>query len=102
MLVSCRHTEDSHVKTNTVHTLFRVQKYGLMPLAQFEDILTPSDIKRCKKSQHAKKTWYSLNLHVFTSFIFQVIDFHMFMILYVSKDYMVVILQTTDVNLFAA
>ena len=67
-----RHTEDSHVKTNTVHTLFRVQKYGLMPLEQFQDILTPADIKRCKKSQNAKKTWYSLNLHVFTHFIFQV------------------------------
>ena len=67
-----RHTEDSHVKTNTVHTLFRVQKYGLMPLEQYQDILTPTDIKRCKKSQNAKKTWYSLNLHVFTHFIFQV------------------------------
>ena len=42
-----------------------------MPLEQFNDILTPAEIKRCKKSQNAKKTWYSLNLHVFTSFIFQ-------------------------------
>ena len=82
MFVSCRHTEDSHVKTNTVHTLFRVQKYGLMPLEQYEDILTPSEIKRCKKSQHVKKTWYSLNLHVFTSFIFQVIDVCKFMFFY--------------------
>ena len=55
MIVTCRHTEDSHVKTNTVHTLFRVQKYGLMPLEQFQDILTPSDIKRCKKSQTFKE-----------------------------------------------
>jgi hypothetical protein len=61
------------VKTNTVHTLFRVQKYGLMPLEQYHDILTPSDIKRCKKTQHSKKTWYSLNLHVFTAFIYQVL-----------------------------
>ena len=60
------------MKTNTVHTLFRVQKYGLMPLEQYEDILTASDIKRCKKTQNLKKAWYSLNLHVFTGFIFQV------------------------------
>ena len=72
MIVNCRHTEDSHVKTNIIHTLFRVQKYGLMPLKQYQDILTPSNIKRCKKSQNTKKTWYSLNLHVFTNFIFQV------------------------------
>ena len=83
MVFSYRHTEDSHVKTNTVHTLFRVQKYGLMPLEQYNDILTASDIKRCKKSQHVKKTWYTLNLHVFTSFIFQVIDNCSFMFLYV-------------------
>ncbi len=70
------------MKTNTVHTLFRVQKYGLMPLEQYDDILTPSEIKRCKKSQHVKKTWYSLNLHVFTSFIFQVIDVCKFMFFY--------------------
>jgi hypothetical protein len=72
MFVTCRNTEDSHVKTNTVHTLFRVQKYGLMPLEQFKDILTPDEIKRCAKSQNSKKTWYSLNLHVFTNFIFHV------------------------------
>ena len=72
MIVIGRHTEDSHVKTNTVHTLFRVQKYGLMPLEQYQDILTPADIKRCKRSQNTKKTWYTLNLHVFTHFIFQV------------------------------
>lgn len=69
---NCRQTEDSHVKTNFVHTLFRIQKYGLMPIEQFEDILTPSEMKKCKKSHNAKKTWYTLNLQVFTNFIFQV------------------------------
>jgi hypothetical protein len=65
-----RHTEDSHVKTNIVHTLFRVQKYGLMSIDQFTDILSPDDLKRCKKTQ--KKTWYSLPLNVFTNFTFHV------------------------------
>ena len=59
------------MKTNLVHTLFRVQKYGLMSIDQFSDLLSPADFKRCKKSQ--KKTWYSLTLHVFTNFTFQVV-----------------------------
>ena len=58
------------MKTNIVHTLFRVQKYGLMSIDQFNDILSPAEFKRSKKSQ--KKTWYSLPLTVFTNFIFQV------------------------------
>lgn len=72
MIVTCRYTEDSHIKTNTIHTLFKVLKYGLMPLKLYQDILTPYDIKMCQKSQHSRKTWYSLNLHIFTSSIFQV------------------------------
>ena len=60
------------MKTNLVHTLFRVQKYGLMSPDQFTDILSPADMKRCKKSR--SKTWYSLPLNVFTNFIFQVIS----------------------------
>lgn len=65
-----RQTEDSHVKTNTVHTLFRVRKYGLMSLDKFTEVLSPSDLRKCKRAQ--KQTWYSLPLEVFTSFIFQV------------------------------
>jgi hypothetical protein len=66
------------VKTNIVHTLFRVQKYGLMSLDQFKDLLSPAEFKRCKKSQ--KKTWYSLPLNVFTNFTFQVISLFDFII----------------------
>ena len=71
MIFEFRHTEDSHVKTNIVHILLRVQNYGLMSIDQFNDILSPADFKKCRKSQ--KKTWYTLPLHVFTNFIFQVI-----------------------------
>jgi hypothetical protein len=58
------------VKTNDVHTLFRVQKYGLMPFEQFKELLSPSDVKRCRKTKHG--TWYTLPMNVFTSFIYQV------------------------------
>ena len=79
-----RHTEDSHVKTNIVHTLFRIRKYGLMSIDQFRDLLSPADIDRCKKSQ--KKTWYSLSLNVFTNFIFQVIYTFYFLPLFVVME----------------
>jgi len=81
--LSSRHTEDSHVKTNLVHTLFRVRKYGLMPLDKFSEVLSPSDIRRCKQIQ--KKTWYTLPLNIFTSFIFQVMFFTSASILYCSS-----------------
>ena len=68
------------MKTNIVHTLFRVQKYGLMSIDQFRDILSPADLKRCKKSQ--KKTWYSLPLNVFTNFTFQVFYYFDFILLF--------------------
>ena len=71
LILEFRHTEDLHVKTNIVHTLFRVQKYGLMSIDQFTDILSPADLEKCKKSR--SKTWYSLSLNVFTNFTFQVI-----------------------------
>ena len=59
------------MKTNLVHTLFRVRKYGLMELEKFKDVLSPSDFRRCQGSK--KNTWYSLTQSVFTSFIFQVL-----------------------------
>ena len=70
VLVCFRHTEDSHVKTNTVHTIFRVRKYGQMDLEKLKDVLSAADFMRCKRVQ--KKTWYTLPLNVFTTFIFQV------------------------------
>ena len=39
------------MKTNIVHTVFRVEKYSLMSINQFRDILSLVNPKRCKKSQ---------------------------------------------------
>ena len=69
--INCRSTEDSHVKTNLVHTLYRVQKYGLLPMDRFNEMLRPSEVKRCG-AQKMKKTWYSMPAEVFTSFVFRV------------------------------
>ena len=59
------------MKTNLVHTLFRVRKYGLMNLEKFKDVISPSDFRRCQRSK--KNTWYSLTQGMFTSFLFQVL-----------------------------
>jgi len=41
--VNSRSTEGSHVKTNLVHTLYRMQKYRLQPLDKFVEMLRPSE-----------------------------------------------------------
>jgi hypothetical protein len=58
------------VKTNLVHTLYRVQKYGLMELEKFKELLSADEVKTCMAITRTK--WYSMSLEVFTSFIFKV------------------------------
>jgi len=66
-----RCTENSHVKMNLVHTLYCVRKYGSMPIDKFNKILSAEEMQTCK--QNPRKTWYSMPLEVFTTFIYQVI-----------------------------
>ena len=42
-----RQTKNSHVKTNLVHTLYRVQKYGVLDLEKFKELLSPEEVKAC-------------------------------------------------------
>ena len=35
------------MKTNLVHTLYQVQKFGTMPIEKFVDLLKPGEKKRC-------------------------------------------------------
>ena len=66
-----RQTENSHVKTNLVHTLYLVQKYGVLDLEKFKELLSPEEVKACLAN--SRKMWYSMPLEVFTSFIFKVL-----------------------------
>ena len=59
------------MKTNLVHTLYQVQKFGVMPIEKFAELLKPGERKRCLQNRVSKK-WYSIPVEVFTSFIFQV------------------------------
>ena len=70
-----RQTENSHVKTNLVHTLYRVQKYrvqkyGVLELEKFKELFSPEEERACLAN--SRKSWYSMPLEVFTSFIFKV------------------------------
>ena len=40
-----RSTEDSHVKTNLVYTIYRVQKYGLISIEWFKEMLGPLELR---------------------------------------------------------
>ena len=59
------------MKTNLVHTLYQVQKFGVMEIEKFVDLLKPGERKRCLQNRVSKK-WYSIPVEVFTSFIFRV------------------------------
>lgn len=58
------------MKTNLVHTLYRVRKYGQMDIEKFNELLSSHEKKACQNP--SRKTWYTMPLDVFTSFIFKV------------------------------
>ena len=66
-----RQTEFSHVKTNLVHQLYQVRKFGSMPLSYFSELLSPEEMERCRNS--VKRGWTNLQQDVFTSLMFRVI-----------------------------
>jgi len=59
------------VKTNLVHTLHQVQKYRLLSLQKFIEMLRPSELKKCMAPTN-RKTKYSMPADVFTAFMFRV------------------------------
>jgi hypothetical protein len=65
-----RHTENSHVEQNLVHTLYQVRRYGQMPMEKFQGIISPTEMDRALKYKPLR--WYSLPADVLTSLIFRV------------------------------
>jgi hypothetical protein len=65
-----KHTKNSHVKQNLVHTLYQVQRYGQMLVEKFQDIITPAEMDQALK--YKPLSWYSLLADVLTSLIFRV------------------------------
>jgi hypothetical protein len=65
-----RSTENSHVSTNLVHTLYRMQSIGTMPLTSFKKQLDPRSYKRCEEK--SVETWYSLTRPIFLDYMYSV------------------------------
>ena len=57
------------MKTNLVHDLHQVRKFGLMQVEQMKGIISPSDFERVKT--YVRQSWFSLPADVFTTLIFQ-------------------------------
>ena len=67
--------ENSHVKTNFVHTLHHMQKVGLLPVSSFHDLLSAEEIIAAKKiaeSVGEKKPWYPIPRSKFLDYIYSV------------------------------
>ena len=72
-LCTYRSNEHFHVKTNMVHTLYRVKSVGCIPLVSLKIWLTEEEYRRCLNSPHINKTWYPLTTDVFVALLFRVI-----------------------------
>ena len=57
-----RLTENSHVKSNLIHTLHRIQTVDKLDVMEFKDWLTPEELEATKieNSKPEKMTWYPL------------------------------------------
>src|ERR1700737_2705276 len=65
-----RSTENSHVSTNLVHTLYRMQSISTMPLTSFRKQLDPKSYKRCEEK--SVETWYSLTRPILLDYMYSV------------------------------
>jgi hypothetical protein len=64
-------TENSHVKSNLVHMLYRINKVGQLPLSEFTSILTPEEMEQAKLELNKpdKKTWIPIPRAKFLEYI---------------------------------
>ena len=67
-------TENSHVKTDIVHTLHRMQKVGVLSPICFRDLLTPDEVQAALKLADSvdKKPWYNIPRAKFLDYIYSV------------------------------
>ena len=67
-------TENSHVQTNLVHTLHRMQKVGTLPPSSFKTLLTLEELKSAIEQAESKgaKPWYTILRAKFLEYIHSV------------------------------
>lgn len=66
-----RLTEHSHVKTNMIHMLHRINSFGQLPLLDFKSLLTEDEYKRCE-NRKPPFSWHPLTKDVFITFLYTV------------------------------
>ena len=72
-------TENSHVKTNLVHTLHRMRKIGTLEYTQFKGLLTDDEFEAAKKhfkNNKENRLWYCLPCAKFLEYIYNVSIIH--------------------------
>lgn len=71
--ILCRRNQKSHVATNIVHKLYRIQTIAPQPFSYFEKLVSPAAIESSKKKQSGpKRTWYTLTLEALNAVLYQV------------------------------
>ena len=68
-------TENSHVKTNLVHTLHRMRRVGRLEVSNFKDLLSPKEMMAAAKREKEEKDtglWYILSRAKFLEYIYSV------------------------------
>ena len=71
--------ENSHVKTNLVHTLHRIRKVGTLEYTQFKGLLTDDEFEAAKKhfkNNKENRPWYYLPRAKFLEYIYSVSIIH--------------------------
>ena len=72
-----RATKNSHVKTNLVHTLHRMQKVRTLLVEEFKSILTQEELQAASNAVNStkdNKPWYNIPRAKFLEFIHSVRD----------------------------
>ena len=83
-----RLTKNSHVSTNFVHALYRMQSIRIIHLTSINKQLDPKSYKRCEEK--TVETWYCLTRPIFLEYMYSVsssIFFYYVLYVYSSSLY---------------
>ena len=66
---------------NLVHKLYRLQNFGDQPLEYFKDMVTKEELAdAAKKQSSSKRTWYTLTQPSLINILYQVQNFHSYLL----------------------
>ena len=71
----CRKNQKSHVTTNLVHKLFRIQSIAPQPLPYFEGLVSPTILEAARNKQAGKnRTWFTLTVEGLNGVLYHVMS----------------------------